>query len=256
MQLDGKRVIVTGGSSGIGKAAVLVCVREGARVASLDVDDEAGVRVVEAANDEHPGRAFYHHCDVSQRDEVRLAFESAVDDLGGLDALVHIAGIESQVPAESMTDEEWNIVLDVNLKGTFLTNQAAFPYLRENGGRIINTTSRLALAAEPSRCHYAASKGGVASWSRALAAEWGPYGINVVVLSPVARTAMTDRYRATLSSEDLAEYDARMAANNLLGRAGDPETDVAPVIAFLVSDAARFITAQIIGVDGGAQPLR
>jgi len=255
LQIEGKRIIVTGGSSGLGEAAVRVFVREGAAVAVLDVQDKAGDSVVAKANDEGPGRAAYHHCDVRRREAVRAAFESAVADLGGLDALVHLAGIDMLAPAESITEEDWDRVIGINLKGTFLVNQAAFPYLREAGGRIINVTSSAGLAAAPGRAHYAASKGGIASLTRALAAEWGRYGINVVALSPVAYTPMTESFRATLSSDGLAAFDAAMTGIPL-GRMGDAETDIAPVLVFLVSNASRYITAQIIAVDGGTVPVR
>jgi NAD(P)-dependent dehydrogenase (short-subunit alcohol dehydrogenase family) len=255
VQIEGKRVIVTGASSGLGEAAVRVFVREGAVVAALDVDDEAGATVVAAANDEGPGRAVYHHCDVRQADVVRASFDRAAHNLGGLDALVHFAGVDKLTPAESITEEEWDFVVGVNLKGTFLANQAAFSHLREFGGRIVNVTSAVAMVAAPGRAHYSASKGGIASLSRALAAEWGQYGINVVALSPVAYTPMTDRSRATLSDEQKVVFDARMTGVPLR-RNGDAETDIAPVLVFLVSDASRYITAQIIAVDGGAVPVR
>ena len=255
LRIDGKRIIVTGGSSGLGEAAVRVFVKEGATVASLDVQDEAGAGVVAVANEVGPGRAVYHHCDVRSAKAVRKSFERAVHDLGGLDALVHFAGVDILAAAESITEEDWDFVLDINLKGTFLANQAAFPYLRDGGGRIVNVTSPVALSATPGRAHYAASKGGVASLSRALASEWGQYGINVVALSPVAYTPMTDRYRATLSSDEQAGFDAALTRGPLR-RKGDAEADIAPVLVFLVSDASRYITAQIIAVDGGATPVR
>jgi NAD(P)-dependent dehydrogenase (short-subunit alcohol dehydrogenase family) len=255
MLIEGKRIIVTGGSSGLGEAAVRVFTRHGALVASLDVQDAAGERVVAAANDEGPGRAVYHHCDVRHSELVRAAFERAAQDLGGLDALVHFAGVDAVASAATMTEQEWDFVLDVNLKGTFLADQAAFRYLCDNGGRIINVTSPVAFVAAADRCHYAASKGGVASLSRALAAEWGRYGITVVALSAIAHTAMTDRYRATLSAEERAAHEVRLKSGPL-GRVGDPEADIGPVLVFLVSDAARYITAQIVAVDGGVTPLR
>jgi 3-oxoacyl-[acyl-carrier protein] reductase len=253
--IEGKRIIVTGGSSGLGEAAVRVFTRHGALVAALDVQDAAGEKVVAAANDEGPGRAVYHHCDVRHSDLVRAAFECAAQDLGGLDALVHFAGVDAVAAAATMSEQEWDFVLDVNLKGTFLANQAAFRYLRDNGGRIVNVTSPVAFVATADRCHYAASKGGVASLSRALAAEWGRYDITVVALSVVAHTAMTDRFLATLSDNERAAYERRLKSGPL-GRVGDPEADIAPALVFLVSDAARYITAQIVAVDGGATPLR
>jgi NAD(P)-dependent dehydrogenase (short-subunit alcohol dehydrogenase family) len=192
---------------------------------------------------------------VRRAEIVRSAFERAAADLGGLDALVHFAGVDRLTPAESITEEEWDFVVDVNLKGTFLANQAAWSHLHQGGGRIINVTSAVAMVAAPGRAHYSASKGGIAALSRTLAAEWGRYGINVVTLSPVAYTPMTDRARATLTEEQQVAFDAGMTRAPL-GRTGDPEQDIAPVLVFLVSDASRFITAQIIAVDGGAVPVR
>jgi NAD(P)-dependent dehydrogenase (short-subunit alcohol dehydrogenase family) len=253
VQIAGKRIIVTGGASGLGEAAVRVFVREGATVAALDVQNDIGAGVVSAANAEGPGTAVYHTCDVRHSDVVRASFEQAARDIGGLDALVHFAGVERRSPAESMSEEEWDFVVDVNLKGTFLANQAAFPYLREQGGRIVNVTSVVALIANGGRAHYSASKGGVASLSRALAAEWGQYGITVNTLSPVAFTPMQAEFRDTLSGEALAQFDR---ATGPLGRKADPEADIAPVLVFLVSDASRYITAQIVAVDGGIVPLR
>jgi NAD(P)-dependent dehydrogenase (short-subunit alcohol dehydrogenase family) len=255
VEIEGKRIVVTGGASGLGEAAVRVFVRHGALVASLDVKDEAGCDIVYQANNEGPGRAIYRHCDVRDGANVRSALEQAANELGGLDALVHFAGVDAIAAAESMTEQEWDFVLDINLKGTFLTNQAAFPYLREGGGRIVNVTSPVALLAAQDRCHYAASKGGVAALSRALAAEWGRYGITVVAISPVAYTAMTEKHRATLTDDERVLYDAALRRNPL-GRVGQPETDIAPALVFLVSDASRFITAQIIPIDGGATPVR
>jgi NAD(P)-dependent dehydrogenase (short-subunit alcohol dehydrogenase family) len=140
---------------------------------------------------------------------------------------VHFAGVDAVAAAATMSEQEWDFVLDVNLKGTFLANQAAFRYLRDNGGRIANVTSPVAFVATADRCHYAASKGGVASLSRALAAEWGRYGITVVALSVVAHTAMTDRFLATLSDKERAAYERRLKSGPL-GRVGDPEADIVP----------------------------
>jgi NAD(P)-dependent dehydrogenase (short-subunit alcohol dehydrogenase family) len=235
---------------------VRVFVREGAAVASLDVADEAGERIVAEANGEGPGRAVYHHCDVSRRDEVLRAFGQAAADLGGLDALIHVAGVEGKPsPVESMTEEEWDRVVDINLKGTFLTNQAAFPYLREHGGRIANFASAAGLVSFPNIGQYSASKGGVISWSRCLAQEWGRYGITVVSIIPHAQTPMVERSQASWSPEQVEKGKATTAAT-ALGRRGDPETDIAPVLVFLVSDASRYITGQMVAIDGGLAPLR
>jgi NAD(P)-dependent dehydrogenase (short-subunit alcohol dehydrogenase family) len=181
VQIKGKRVIVTGGSSGLGEAAVRVLVREGAAVPCMDVDDMGGARVVASANAEGPGGAVYH---VRHAAVVRSAFDHAARDLGGLDALIHFAGVDKLTPAESITEDEWDFIVDVNLKGTFLASQAAWSHMYERSGRIVNVTSAVALVAAPGRAHYSASKGGITALSRALAAEWGRYGINVVTGLP------------------------------------------------------------------------
>lgn len=255
MQLEGKRVIVTGGASGMGESALRVFVREGAHVAALDVQDERGAGVIAAANEEGPGRAYYHRCDVRNRDEVQTAFAAAAADLDGLDALVHSAGVDGTAPAESMTEDEWDRLIDINLKGTFLANQAAFPYLKDGGGRIVNFASSAGLIMFPTHGHYVASKAGVIAWSRSLAAEWGPHGIIVNAITPFALTPMLAGFRDSLPDEIRNAFETSVA-HSPLGRLGDPEADIAPVLVFLLSDASRYITGQIIGIDGGGVPVR
>jgi NAD(P)-dependent dehydrogenase (short-subunit alcohol dehydrogenase family) len=254
--IDGLRVIVTGAASGMGEAALRLFVREGARVAALDVQDQLGTSAVAAANERGPGHAAYRHCDVRDRHEVQTAFQAAVEGLGGMDALVHCAGVDRIAAAESITEAEWDLVLDINLKGTFLTNQAAFAHLRDRGGRIVNFASPAGLTmARYGHGHYVASKAGVIAWSRSVAAEWGRYGINVNSFLPFAQTPMIDALRAALGEEGSRAFDAGVSATPL-GRLGDPDADIAPVLLFLLTDAARYITGQMIAVDGGTVPLR
>lgn len=253
--ITGKRVVITGGASGMGEAALALFVAQGADVAVLDVQDERGRAAVKAANAAGPGRAVYHHCDVSDGAGVRAAFAAAVADLGGLDAHVQTAGVDRICPAEQMTEDDWDLVLGINLKGTFLTNKAALPHLRDGGGRIINFASSAGLIMFPGHAHYVTSKAAVIAWSRTVAAEWGPLGINVNAFLPFAETPMMDELRAALGEEGAAAFDAH-AASVPLGRLGDPAQDIAPVLQFLLSDAARYVTGQIIAVDGGNVPVR
>jgi NAD(P)-dependent dehydrogenase (short-subunit alcohol dehydrogenase family) len=248
MQLDGLGIIVTGAANGIGAATLAAYVREGARVAALDVEDEPGRERTAPLGD----RARYFHCDVSRKSEVDAAFEAAVGWLGRLDVLAHVAAIERGGPAESISEEDWAAVLGVNLMGTVFTNQAAFRHMKERGGRIINFGSGGAVRGQVGSSHYAASKGGVQAFTRTVAAEWGGYGITVNAVAPGAWTRMYDTYLDRLG--EAGREMAIQAMRRMIpigGKLGDPERDIAPVMVFLASSAAHFITGQLIAVDGG-----
>ena len=159
MQLQGKRIVVVGGAFGCGAAAVRAFAAEGAGVASLDIRDAEGESVVAAANGKGAGKASYFHCNASVRASVKEAFASAAGTLGGIDALVVTVGVFKQLPPESIDDEEWDRVMNVNLRSVFLTNQEVLPYLVNNGGgRIINFGSGAGLRQYPDAVHYADRK--------------------------------------------------------------------------------------------------
>jgi len=179
-------------------------------------------------------------------------FADAVAWLGRLDVLAHVAAIEGSGPAESLSEDDWARMLAVNLMGTVFTNQAAFRHMKERGGRIINFGSGAAVRGMVGASHYAASKGGVQAFTRTAAQEWGGYGVTVNAVAPAAWTRMYDAYL-----ERLGEVGREMALETMQrmiplgGKLGDPERDVAPVMVFLASPAAHFITGQLIAVDGG-----
>ncbi len=248
MQLRDKRIIVTGGASGIAAAAVRAYAREGARVASLDINDEAGRRTAAEAG----SAVTYFHCDVTRRQEVFDVFAQAVAHLGGLDVLANAAGLEGRTPAEDITDEEWDRLFNVNVKGTLYCNQAAFQYLKDHGGRIINFGSGAAIRGQAGSAHYSASKGAVMAWTRAVAQEWAKYNITVNAVVPAIWTPMYEAFRAHLSEQERMMHDMAMQyVVPLGGRLGDADRDMAPVMVFLASDAPRFMTGQAIAVDGG-----
>lgn len=252
MTLQGKRIIVTGTAGGIGASAVRALVGAGAHVAALDVNDEAGRAVVAEATRNGPGRAAYFRCDIRFRETVDSVFAAAVGELGGLDALVNIAGVERSAPAEEITAADWDLMFDVNARGTFHTNQAAFPHLRERGGRILNFGSAAGVMGLPGCAHYAAAKAAVLGWTRTIAKEWARFGISVNALAPGMWTPMYEAHRARMTPEELKAHDTMMArAIPLGGRLGDPDRDMAPMLIFLISDGARFITGQTLAVDGG-----
>jgi NAD(P)-dependent dehydrogenase (short-subunit alcohol dehydrogenase family) len=250
MQLEGKRIIVTGAAGGIGSAAVRCCAREGATITALDVNEAALHTLIDDAGLAGQVRAL--ECDVANRASVDAAFAAATDYLGGLDALVHTAGIGGGLAAESITDEEWDRTLNVNAKGTLHTNQAAFRSMQEAGGSIINFGSIAGLRAMGAGGAYSASKGAVMAWTRVAAKEWGRFGIRVNSVAPTVATPMYTKYRASLSPEELAEWDAGLWRDHPLGgRMGDPELDLGPVLVFLASDSSRYMTGQVVSVDGG-----
>lgn len=173
MQLKGKRIIVTGGAAGIAAGTVRGYIKESAKVAVLDIQEELGRKVVEEANQLGEGHATFYKCNVADREEVFSVFEKAAKDMGGLDVLAHIAGIEKINTAEGYTPEEMKFVWDVNINGTIFTNQAACKIIREQKGEfaIINFASDAALAGMANSALYVSSKGAVLSWTRTIAYE-------------------------------------------------------------------------------------
>jgi NAD(P)-dependent dehydrogenase (short-subunit alcohol dehydrogenase family) len=253
-----KRIILTGSTYGIGSSIAKALVRTGAMVASMARGVDIGERQAEELAAEGPGDIRFYRCDVSLRPAVHTAFAAAVEWMGGLDVLVHVAGVEGGGRPESETDDEWDRTFAINAKGTFIANQEAFPYLKDNGGgAILNFGSGAGLAGLATNAVYAASKGAVAAWSRSIAAAWGRYGISVNTVCPAVWSPMYDEHRSRLTPEQLSRHDDRMAEMiHIGGKLGDPERDVAPVIVFLCGDGAHYITGQTICIDGGAQKVR
>lgn len=257
MQLSGKRIIVTGGSQGIGEAAVHAFVKEGAQVFSLDINQELGVRSVQRASATGPGSATFITCDVSKRDEVDAAFETAVAALGGLDVLAHIAGVHRHAPTHDVPDDLLAWIFAINVNATIYTNGAAYRTMKDSGGAIINFGSESGLTAEINNAVYGASKAAVHTWTRSVAREWGPKGIRVNAVLPYVVTPMYAAFRDALSPDDLAAHDKATAEQIPLGgKFGDPATDVAPVLVFLAGEGSRFITGQLLPVDGGLISVR
>lgn len=244
--LDAKRIVVTGGAGGIGNAAVRVFTEEGAQVACTFNSEKPDV----------PDGVSARRCDVTDRSQVDAVFDGFAADLGGIDAVVHAAGVHGFTPAERITDEVWDRTFDLNAKSTLLTNQAAFRHLREGGGSIVNMGSCEGVRGMANNAAYAATRGAVMAFTRSVALEWGRYGVRVNAVAPVIHTRLAQRVRDTLDEAGLAAMDASLAQSIPLGgKMGDPVGDLAPVLAFLVSDGSRFITGQTIAVDGGFMML-
>jgi 3-oxoacyl-[acyl-carrier protein] reductase len=245
---NAKRVVVTGAAGGAGSAAVELFAQDGASVAAV-LHSAPLADAVKAAGDVRE-----YTCDVADRDAVHATFDRVAGDLGGIDALIHTAAIESYVPAADITAEELTPVLAVNVGGTIYTNQAAHRHMKAGGGgSIVNFHSLSAIRGFGMLGHYAASKGAVGSWTRAAAVEWGADNVRVNAIAPVMLTSMSKNYRSTLSPEELEAFmeSMRQVIHLKDGEYGDPKEDIGPVLRFLAGDDSRYMTGQTISVDGG-----
>ncbi len=192
---------------------------------------------------------MFARTDVTVAHEVEGAVQTAVDEFGGLDAVVHNATSRrsSEVVAiDAINDEGWDDHMAVSLRGAYHCARFALPHLARRRGRLVLMTSPAAMEGSVALPAYAAAKGAVRGLAKSLAVEWGPLGVGVVCLSPLARTPALAR--AFVENPAL---EARLAQVVPLGRVGDSDTDIAPVVVFLVGEGARYITGQTIVVDGG-----
>jgi len=246
MRLQNKKAIITGGGRGIGRAVALAFAREGADVViNYRSNDAAAKEVVDEIR--MLGRkAVALKADVGNYQDARSMVDQAVRELGGVDILVNNAGVSRPALLLKMDEETWDQVVDIHLKGTFSCAQAAANYMKENKyGKIINVISTAGLYGTVGQINYASAKAGIIGFTKSASRELARYGINVNGISMgIITTEMTDKVRG---DEKLREiYLSRIQ----LGRFGEPE-EVAPAFVFLASDDARYITGQVLCVDGG-----
>ena len=251
--LEGKKIIVTGSASGMGQATLKAYVKAGANVVGMDISDDKGKDISKNINNHGPGTCSFIHIDVSDEDSVKNAFYLALEELKTLDVLAHPAAIQGPADASSVKVEDWDNMFAVNVRGTMLTNQNAFKYMKKNGsGSIINFGSISGLRPEPSASAYSAAKGAVHSWTRTAAGTWGKHNIRVNAILPAIATPMYYAARERSTDEENTVAHWRNSVPNSLGQEyGDPDNDLAPVMVFFASDASKFITGQLIPVDGG-----
>ena len=251
MRLDGTVAAVTGAGSGIGRGIAVALAAAGAKVVANDVDPgglEETLALVRETGSE--GRACVG--DVRQRAEVQGIVDTAVAGFGGLDVMVANAAVGIYVDLEQMTPEDLDRVLDVDLKGALTSAQLAIPALRaRGGGSIVFVTSVQAYATLRGCVAYGAAKAGLVAAARALAVEVGEHGIRVNAIAPgTIDTPMLARDLDGMNTADAESFLDRVRAANALGRIGTVE-EVADVVVFLVSDAARYVTGATLVADGG-----
>jgi len=246
MLLEGKSAIVSGGSQGIGAAASVELAREGANVCLLYRKHEGEAKKLEDEIREMGRKAIAVQCDISSFADADRVVKTALEAFGGLHILVNNAGMNWDGVSWKMSEEQWDRVLEVNLKGYFnFTRHAAPVFKNQKYGKIINVTSINGLRGKFGQSNYSASKAGIVGYTKAIAKELGAFGVNVNAVAPgLIETAM-------LRESDARDKIVDLAMNEIvLKRVGLPE-DVANVIAFLASDKARHVTGEVIKVDGG-----
>jgi 3-oxoacyl-[acyl-carrier protein] reductase len=238
--LDGKTVLVTAAAgTGIGSAVAKRCVEEGARIVVSDAHER---RLGETAAELGDGVVAAIPCDVTDEAQVQALFDGAVAASGGLDVVVNNAGLGGTANLVDMTDEQWSIVLDVTLNGTFRCMRAALRHLQPRGaGVIVNNASVLGWRAQAGQSHYAAAKAGVMALTRCAAIEAAEFGVRINAVAP--SIAMHPFLAKVTSDELLAELTSREA----FGRAAEP-WEVANVVVFLASDYSTYMTGEVVSV--------
>ncbi|MFG2907609.1 SDR family NAD(P)-dependent oxidoreductase [Kitasatospora sp. NPDC048286] len=243
IDLHGKRAIVTGAASGIGRATATLLAELGAAVVLLDLDTERGERAAKEI-----GGTFVR-CDVSRRPDCEHAVRTAVERHGGVDVLFNNAGIIRRSTVTEITDEDWDLVMAVNVRSIMLLSGLVVPLMAANGGgSIVNTGSGWGIKGGGRAVSYCASKGAVVNMTRAMAIDHGPDNIRVNCVCPGdTDTGMLAEEARQLGENPDAFYTD--AADRPLGRIGQPR-DIAQTVAFLASDAAAFVSGAVIAVDG------
>ncbi|MBU2534826.1 MAG: 3-oxoacyl-ACP reductase FabG [Chloroflexi bacterium] len=253
MKLEGKKAIVTGGGTGIGKAIALEFASAGADI----VVCSRNIQNIEKVRDEITAlerRSLAISMDVRVKEQVDNMVQKVIDEFGRIDILVNNAGINRPTPVLDLTEDTWNLIFNTNLKGLFFCTQAVARHMvKQKSGKIINISSTASFGAnEPGQAAYAASKIGVNAFTKACAREFGPYGINVNAIAP--GRILTPLIYASRTPEQVEKFIEVGKSTSVLGRLGTVE-EIAHLALFLASDDSAFITAEIIACNGGRTNL-
>jgi meso-butanediol dehydrogenase / (S,S)-butanediol dehydrogenase / diacetyl reductase len=249
MQLNDKVAIVTGAGSGIGRASAMLFAEEGASVVVADWNQESGSKAAEEIR-QKGHRAVFCHTDVSKAADAQRMVDTALTQFGRLDTLLNNAAVQIMAKLVDTTEEQWDTVLNVNLKGMFLGCKYAIPaMLKTGGGSIINVSSALGLVGDPDLVAYGASKGGIIAFTKAAAMGYGPQKIRVNCICPGdTNTPLVQDYFDSQPNPD--QFRQEVYKNFALRRIAEP-VEIARLAVFLASDASSFMTGSVVVIDGG-----
>ncbi|GKV68162.1 short-chain dehydrogenase [Sporosarcina sp. NCCP-2716] len=249
-KLDGKVAIITGGAGGIGSGMAKAYVKEGAKVVIVDLNEETGRAMEKELQAIQPDSLFIQ-ADLTQRDKLKDIITKVIDTYGRLDILINNAHASRQVLIENVTQDDLDFSFNTGFYPTFYLMQAALPYLKESKGAIINFSSGAGINGDVMQSTYAVAKEAIRAVTRVAANEWGQFGINVNLISPIANSPGIQQWK-----KDQPEAYEKMLNNIPMRRLGELEEDIGRVAVFLGSEDASYITGQTIMVDGGATKLR
>jgi len=254
MKLSGKTAIVTGGAGGIGRGIATTFRKHGANLLIVDIDASAAVDAVQQLTANIPdsdGKITHLARDIAEPQAAEHIARTAADTFGGIDVLVNNAHTSRQAPILEHTREMFELSFNTGFFATYHLMRACHPWLKERGGTIVNFASGAGINGQPNQVSYAAAKEAIRGMTRVAAHEWSADGIRVNLVSPIAHTAGVESW-----SQSHPEQYEQVINSIPLGRMGDPEHDVAPVVLFLASDDSQYMTGQTLMADGGTTMLR
>ncbi len=245
--LEGQVIIVTGGAAGIGGAMTSELTERGASIIAVDLNEDAG-KEKEAS---HPEKIAFLKGDISKESVANEAVALAVSKFGKLTGLINNAHASRQKPLMELTEDDWALSMNTGLNGTLNFMKAAYPELKKTKGSIVNFGSGAGLLGQKNQGSYAAAKEAIRGLSRVAANEWAEEGIRVNVVCPLAFTDGVKQWK-----ENFPEQYEEIISKNPMQRFGDPQEDVAPIVAFLLSSDSQYMTGQTLMADGGDIKLR